>query len=77
MIIRITAPHFVAAVVIGHCETVIKTAPILKYMKCWGRSEVHKYCRRKGWTFEEIGEIPKAPLSTNEIYGLTLPSVYK
>ena len=58
-IVQITAPHFVAAVVIGSSETVIETAPILRYMKTWGRSDVRKYCARKRWGLEEIGEVPK------------------
>ena len=69
MMYRITAPHFVAAVEIGEAETVIKAAPILKFMKCWGRSQVEKYCRRKHWQYEISGEVPRS-ISSNELFGL-------
>ncbi|WLA75058.1 hypothetical protein QIH77_07625 [Bradyrhizobium diazoefficiens] len=47
--IIIDAPHFHAAVVIGHTNRVIRTAPILAYMLGWDRQRVLGYADRKGW----------------------------
>lgn len=69
MTIQIVAPHFCAGVELGKYNTVVSTAPILSYMLTWGRHDVEKYCKRKGWGYHIIGEIPKCPISTNEIIG--------
>jgi len=48
IIARIEAPHFTAGIVLQD-DIVVETAPILKYMKQWGRDQVRDYCRSKGW----------------------------
>ncbi len=47
-LIRISAPHFVAAVVVGQ-----RAAPIVGYMKRWDRDMIVAYCSRRGWAVEE------------------------
>ena len=56
-LIRIEAPHFVAAVEVAYkasndppSRVVIATAPILKYMRWWTEARVLDYCASKGWT---------------------------
>lgn len=51
-LIRITAPHFAAGVVMDSSRMVFKTAPILKYMKSWSLDRIQKYCKRKEWRCE-------------------------
>lgn len=56
-LIHITAPHFVAGVVVasGPNGVVIEAAPIVEYMKGsatekpWSRNRVLLYCDQKGW----------------------------
>lgn len=54
--IRITAPHFCAAVVASRRKTgeevVHECAPILGYMRHWSVERVLKYCTAKGWGYE-------------------------
>lgn len=45
---RITAPHFVAGVVVED-DKVVRTAPIVGYMLGWTADEVRRYVHRKGW----------------------------
>lgn len=47
--IQITAPHFVAAVIVG-----IAAAPIVGYMRPWSHDRIVRYCRRKRWRVEEV-----------------------
>ncbi len=47
MMLRITAPRFVAGIVRGGL-----CAPIIKYMKGWTLAQIKSYCKRKGWTVE-------------------------
>lgn len=47
MMLRITAPHFVAGIVQGGM-----VAPIIKYMKGWTYKEIKSYCDKKGWKVE-------------------------
>lgn len=54
--IRITAPHFCAGVVLGRAELVVRGAPILGYMIGWSRAHVIGYAARKGWKVEELGQ---------------------
>lgn len=44
--IRITAPHFCAAIVDG------RAAPILRFMKGWSVGRIKSYCWHKGWKCE-------------------------
>lgn len=47
--VRIIAPHFCAAVVLG-----TDAAPIVRYMKGWTLEQVKAYCKRKGWLCEVL-----------------------
>jgi len=49
MLLQITAPHFVAGLVIEE-GSVKRVAPIIKYMRGYTIEKVRKYCERKGWT---------------------------
>ncbi len=51
--IVITAPHFVAGVVLFN-NVVVRCAPILKYMKAWTKTQVVTYCNSKRWKYEEM-----------------------
>jgi hypothetical protein len=55
MLIRITAPHFCAGVVIVDGK-VTRCAPILRYMRGWITDSVHAYCKFKHWQAENLGE---------------------
>lgn len=51
-LIRITAPHFVAAF---EADNVVRRcAPIISYMKGWTGRQVSEYCKRKGWKWERV-----------------------
>ena len=51
--IRITAPHFCAGVVIdAKTLRVARAAPILRYMMGWDRMRVLAYADRHGWRYE-------------------------
>lgn len=47
MILRITAPHFCAAIIPGGAY-----APILAYMKGWPAHRIIRYAQGKGWLVE-------------------------
>lgn len=47
-LIRITAPHFVAGLLLEK-DRVVMTAPILKYMLGWHVVKVKTYARKKKW----------------------------
>ena len=47
MMLRISAPHFVAGIVRGG-----PAAPIIRYMKGWTFARIKAYCDRKRWTIE-------------------------
>jgi hypothetical protein len=54
--IRIEAPHFVAAVILGtvnphyaSASRVVRAAPILRYMQGWTEQRVIAYCEHRGW----------------------------
>jgi len=51
--IRIESPYFVAGVVFSD-STVTRSAPIVKYMQGWKKSDVIKYCIKKAWKFQWI-----------------------
>lgn len=50
---RITAPHFVAGIVVGDGK-VTGSAPILKYMRGWTMARVETYCYTKSWRLDLI-----------------------
>jgi hypothetical protein len=47
MMLRISAPHFVAGIVRGG-----RCAPIINYMKGWTLSQIKEYCHSKKWQVE-------------------------
>lgn len=47
-LVRIVAPHFVAAVVVV-ADRVTVAAPILSYMYGWPSDRVRQYVAGKGW----------------------------
>jgi hypothetical protein len=53
MLIRISAPHFVAGVVLQD-DVVVRAAPIVGYMATnkWRYWRVFSYCEEKGWSIE-------------------------
>ena len=53
MLGRITAPHFVAGVVLED-DVVVRAAPIIKYMRGWNSARIKSYTRKKGWWYEFI-----------------------
>lgn len=53
ILVRITAPHFVAGVVAVDGR-VVRAAPILRYMSGWDGARLAEYARRKGWTWEVL-----------------------
>jgi len=50
MLLRITAPHFVA----GMDTETRECAPIINYMKMWTIGGIKSYCEKKGWKCEKI-----------------------
>lgn len=50
--IRISAAHFVAGLVLDENDVVVRAAPILKYMIGWSWQRVLHYCTIKRWTCE-------------------------
>jgi hypothetical protein len=55
-VIRIEAPHFVAAVILDRYGKVVRAAPILRYMTGWQHSRVERYAASKGWTWQYTSE---------------------
>lgn len=47
MMIRITAPHFCAGVLVG-----VRAAPIVGYMRTWLVSDILQHCMFRGWVTE-------------------------
>lgn len=58
-LLRITAPHFCAGVVLG--ELLNQCAPIIGYMRTWNMGKIRDYCQKKNWRMEVLsGEEEKA-----------------
>jgi len=53
MLIRITAPHFVAGIIKEHGKP-CHYAPILKWMAGWTNQAIERYCKWKGYKIEFI-----------------------
>ena len=53
MLMQILGPHFVAGVVLKN-NTVVRAAPILKYMIGWSQQRVMQYALHKHWTVKTI-----------------------
>jgi hypothetical protein len=60
MLAQITAPHFVAGIVLDD-GIVATAAPIVKYMVGWNRDRVRDYCHQKAWHIRVIQQIKEAP----------------
>lgn len=59
MILRITAPAFVAGLVVHKSpwtdySLVHETAPILSYMQGWKDTRVYAYAKKRGWKVERV-----------------------
>jgi hypothetical protein len=52
--IRITAPHFCAGVIVEYGR-ITRAAPILRYMVGWSVERAIAYARGKGWKVEGLG----------------------
>lgn len=50
---RIECRYFVAQIDVKN-DSVIETAPILKYMEGWHIDRIKKYIRHKGWEMEAM-----------------------
>ena len=50
VLVRITAPHFCAGVVVRE-----RAAPIVKYMTGWSADRIRAYCHNKRWRCEVVG----------------------
>lgn len=48
MLVQITSSYFCAGIVLED-DVCTEAAPILKYMRGWGRLRIRDYCRSKGW----------------------------
>ena len=58
---QITAPHFVAGIVLWD-DVVVEAAPIVGFMKKgkWTRAVVRDYCERKGWEIKVVHQIERS-----------------
>lgn len=54
----IDAPHFYAGIVLWN-DLVVDAAPIVKYMRKWGRSRVRSYCANKGWKVSVVHQMER------------------
>lgn len=54
MLYRITAPHFVAGIIVAQDGVIIATAPILKWAGNWAFAGFQSYCARKRWKIEKV-----------------------
>ena len=52
-LLRITAPHFCAAI---DLDDRVWCAPIIAYMRGWTLKRIQEYCHRKGWQVTVISE---------------------
>ena len=53
VLIAIDAPHFYCGVIMRNGR-VIRTAPIVHYLKGWDRDRVQRYAQRRGWRVEVV-----------------------
>jgi len=56
IVIQITAPHFCAGLVMRD-GFIVKTAPILKYMRGWSYAKMVLYCAKKQWCFQNSSDL--------------------
>ena len=55
---RISAPHFVAGLVLAPPRGVRRAAPIIKYMIGWNYRAIDAYCEKKRWQLEFVAWTP-------------------
>jgi hypothetical protein len=53
ILVRITAPHFVACLEASG-GVVVRAAPIINYMLGWDGRRVARYSDSKGWTWQLV-----------------------
>lgn len=61
MLAQITAPHFVAGIVLADDVVTTTTAPIVSYMRGWHRDRVRAYVARKRWTIRVLNATAPHP----------------
>lgn len=54
ILLRITAPHFCAGIVLDDAGHVIRAAPILAWIRGRKIDAITAYAKRKGWLIEQI-----------------------
>lgn len=54
LIYQITAPHFVAGIIVGNKHVVIEAAPIVHYMVGWEIGRVMGYVKKKQWKMVRV-----------------------
>jgi hypothetical protein len=54
LLARITAPHFVAGLVLDRSDRVTEAAPIVRFMLGWDRDRVREFVRGRGWRIERV-----------------------
>jgi hypothetical protein len=58
---QITAPHFVAGIVLDWQGVVKDSAPILNYMRGWTRRRVRRYVASKNWEIRVVNAAAPHP----------------
>lgn len=51
---QVTAPHFCAGFTLTERGTIVRSAPIIKWVKAHSLASIQAYCKRKGWKIEEL-----------------------
>jgi len=51
---QIQGPTLTAGIVLNQNFIVIKTAPIVKYMRGWNYKKVCHYCSKRGWSIRKV-----------------------
>jgi hypothetical protein len=54
MLLRVTANHFIAGIIVRPKNRGNNCAPILSYMSSWTVDKIKAYCLQKGWKVETI-----------------------
>lgn len=56
VLFQIEAGYFCCGIVVSSVtRTVIREAPIVKYMHGWTSRQVARYCAKKGWLVQRVG----------------------
>jgi len=51
---RVTAPHFVAGVIVNRVNSIVFAAPILHWSVGKDLKSFEAYCHHKSWTLEQL-----------------------